>query len=163
MEWAKALSILADIAERSEITDGDLTDAFDLVSTRHNLRRDITAAERMTSRFCPSDRRDRAGLSYLPPEHRREFVLLLRDAPIDPTSPFLQLAAMIEYGPAREVTAHEIDRATWQVRAYTQQRRAIRELITKYAGPRLRGSSERTIPVDRRRDYIAALLRIIDQ
>jgi hypothetical protein len=163
MEWAKVLSILADIAERSEITDRDLTEAFDLANTRHNLRRDITAAERMIGRFCPSDGRERLGLSDLPPEHRREFLLLLRDAPIDPESPFAQLAAMIDYGSARDITAHEIDRATWQVRAYTQQRMAIRDLITKYAGPRRRGSSERTIPVDRRRDYIAALLRIIDQ
>jgi hypothetical protein len=163
MKWAKVHGILDEIAERSEISDGDLTEAFDVANTGHELKRDMTAAETMISRYCLCDRRNRFTLSDMPPDHRREFILLIRNAPIDPKPPFGQLAAMIEYAHARDITDDEIDRATWQVRAYTQERKAIRELITKYAGPRLRGSSERTIPVDRRPKYIAELLGMIDR
>jgi hypothetical protein len=162
IEWSKARERLSEIANQPKITNRDLCEANRLVHDQNML--DKTALWRMVDRHCPKNWRNVQDLCDIPPEHRREFVLLARDAPFDPKTERGELALIIEQSDARDITDHEIERTAWLVRALLP-RKIVLELIRVHAGPRIakHAPAERDITPDRRPGYVAALLRMTDR
>lgn len=161
MEWSKALERLREIADRSEITDSDLVRAFTLAQDCPWL--DISAASMMVETHCPALNRRRGARNVinLPPRLRREFILLLLEAPINPASDY-GLLTNIANQP--EITDSELGLATSIAQDVIGDRRAIRALISEFTGPHARKHEpEYDIPPERRPDFIAALLRVLGQ
>jgi hypothetical protein len=161
MDWSEARELLAGIAAKREITDSDLVRAFVIAQECPWL--DISAVSLMVENHCPARNR-RSGarnVTNIPPRRRREFILLIRDAPIHPASDYGLLTDMRA---AREITDGEIGLATSIVQDTTGDRRAIRALINEFTGPHARKHEpEYDIPQERRPDYIGALLRMLGQ
>jgi hypothetical protein len=160
MEWSNGRQLLKAMADQPEIADSDLVRAFTLAQDCPWL--DISAASLMIENHCPARNRRRGARNVIniPPKFRREFIMLLLEAPIDPGSDY-GLLANIANQP--EITDDELGLATSIVQDVARDRRAIRALISEFAGPHARKHEpEYDIPPERRPDYIAALLRVLD-
>jgi hypothetical protein len=160
MQWSKGREPLREIADQSEITDSDLVRAFTFAQDCPWL--DISAASSLVENHCPALNRRRGARNVIsiPPQLRREFILLLLEAPINPASDY-GLLANIANQP--EITDGELGLATSIAQDVTGDRRAIRALISEFTGPHARKHEpEYDIPPERRPDYIAALLRVLD-
>jgi hypothetical protein len=161
MEWSKVRELLTAIADQSKITDSDLVRAFTLAQDCPWL--DISAASLMVDNHCPAlnRRRSARNVTNIPPRHRREFLQLILEAPINSASDYGLLAHIANQ---TEITDSELGLATSVVQDATRNRHAIRVLINEFTGPHARKHEpEYDIPLERRPDYIAALLKMLDQ
>jgi hypothetical protein len=161
MEWSKLHERLTAIANQPQISDSDLIKAFTLAQDCPWL--DISAASLMIDNHCPAlnRRRSARNVTNIPQRHRREFLRLLLEAPINPASDYGLLANIANQA---EITDGELGLATSIVQDATRNRQAIRALINEFSGPHARKHEpEYDIPLERRPDYISALLRMLDQ
>jgi hypothetical protein len=160
MEWSKARELLTAMADQPKITDSELVRAFTVAQDCPWL--DISAVSQMVENHCPASNRRRSArnVANIPPRHRQKFIRLILEAPINPASDY-GLLANIANQP--EITDGELGLATSIVQDVTRDHRAIRALISEFTGPHARKHEpEYDIPPERRPDYIAALLRVLD-
>src|SRR5271156_4603488 len=161
MEWSKSRELLTAMADQPKITDSDLVRAFTLAQDCPWL--DISAASEMVENHCPASNRRRSArnVTSVPPRLRRQFIQLILEAPINPASDY---GLLTNIASQPEITDGELGLATSIVQDATRNRHAIRSLISEFTGPHARKHEpEYDIPPDRRPEYVAALLRMIDQ